>query len=300
MKQYLAAAYDRTNGGNHGLPLQGQIQAPCQQRCSNTEHRFDGALSSTRTPPVQQLTPTNRSPESADRQIDPRKQAPGCTADSHIEVGLQDASPCSSPDLTNEGSAVTAQPHSNATGSRHPTRHQPERCAARHGQCRTVRGRREAAVRSRSGDHVDEVDPGEVDAEYQRCSVGGERGDVTTGLFDRGAGRDRPAVFQFDPEPVHPVHRVLARQLGLRGQQRWLQLGPVLGELDVSGQVDVEVFRCQTEEQLDGILERQHRGRRQGLWLVGLADPLLVDEPDEGQSLDSERVEGLSQQISRW
>jgi hypothetical protein len=27
---------------------------------------------------------------------------------------------------------------------------------------------------------------------------------------------------------------------------------------------------------------------------------LLVDKPDEGQSLDSERVEGLSQQISRW
>ena len=36
---------------------------------------------------------------------------------------------------------MTAQPDSNATGSRHPRRHRSERCAAGHGQRRTVKDR---------------------------------------------------------------------------------------------------------------------------------------------------------------
>jgi hypothetical protein len=45
------------------------------------------------------------------------------------------------PGLTNEGSALTAPPDSNAIGSRHPTAHGFKHGAAGHGQCRTIKDR---------------------------------------------------------------------------------------------------------------------------------------------------------------
>jgi hypothetical protein len=123
------------------LPLQGQFQAPCSSdaRIPNTgstarcHRRGSTCTAANAQEPISRKAPTGRLSHANKQQVAlPR---------AHIDVGLQDASPCSSLGLTNEGSAVTAQPDSNATGSRHPTRHQPERCAARHGQCRTVRDR---------------------------------------------------------------------------------------------------------------------------------------------------------------
>ena len=45
------------------------------------------------------------------------------------------------PGLTSEGSTMTAQPDSNAAGSRPSKTAQSEPCAAGHGQCRTVKDR---------------------------------------------------------------------------------------------------------------------------------------------------------------
>ncbi|MCT2546879.1 hypothetical protein [Streptomyces atratus] len=60
-------------------------------------------------------------------------------------------------------------------------------------------------------DKVDHVDTLEIDTEDKRRGVDQKRGGVSPTLLDGSTGRDGAVVFEGDPKPVHPVHRVLAK-----------------------------------------------------------------------------------------